>query len=83
MRSVSTLLDRFDEVVGTVFDELNREPQVMIGRDNPFGKDTAAVMVKCKLPNGRIGLIGLIGPMRMDYPKNLGLMGEVIEILEE
>lgn len=83
VRSVSTLLDRFDEVVGTVFDELNREPQVMIGRDNPFGKDTAAVMVKCKLPNGRIGLIGLIGPMRMDYPKNLGLMGEVIEILEE
>lgn len=83
VRSITSMLDRFDDVVKTVFDELADRPQVMIGADNPFGKDTAAVMVKCRLPNGRIGLIGLVGPMRMDYPKNLGLMEEVIEILNE
>lgn len=83
VRSMTSMLDRFDEVVEAIFQELADRPQVMIGSENPFGKNTAAVMVKCKLPNGRIGLIGLVGPMRMDYQKNLGLMEEVIDILEE
>lgn len=83
VRSMTSMLDRFDEVVESVFDELESRPQVMIGAENPFGKNTAAVLVKCRLPNGRTGLIGLIGPMRMDYQKNLGLIEDVIEILDE
>lgn len=83
VRSMSQMLDRFDEVVEGVFAQLAEEPQVMLGHDNPFGKDTAAVVVKCRLPNGRIGLLGLVGPMRMDYPKNLSLIEEVIDILKE
>ena len=66
-----------------VLAQLQDEPQVMLGAENPFGKETAAVVVKCRLPDGRIGLLGLVGPMRMNYPKNLGLIEEVIDILEE
>ncbi len=83
VRSMTSMLDRFDEVVESVFHDLQSQPQVMIGADNPFGKDTAAVLVKCRLPNGRMGLIGLVGPMRMDYQRNLGLVEEVIDILNE
>ncbi len=83
MRSMSLMLDRFDEVVQGVFAQLQDEPQVMLGSENPFGKDTAAVVVKCRLPDGRIGLLGLVGPMRMNYQKNLGLIEEIVDILEE
>lgn len=91
MREMSAMLDRFDEVVQGVLEYLDQEtvgtgpgasPRVMLGATNPFGKETAAVVIKCRLGNGRIGLLGLIGPMRMDYPKNLGLMEEVVEILD-
>lgn len=83
VRELSRFLDRFDEVVGEVFDRVASEPQVLIGSDNPFGKDMSAVMVKCRLPNGQIAILGLIGPMRMDYGKNIGLMGDVRDILDE
>lgn len=83
VRELSRFLDRFDEVVGEVFDRVASEPQVLIGSGNPFGKDMSAVMVKCRLPNGQIAILGLIGPMRMDYEKNIGLMGDVRDILDE
>lgn len=83
VRELSRFLDRFDDVVGEVFDRVASEPQVLIGSDNPFGKDMSAVMVKCRLPNGQIAILGLIGPMRMDYEKNIGLMGDVRDILDE
>lgn len=83
VRTMTAMLDRFDEVVEGVFAQLHDVPQVMIGAENPFGKDTAAVVVKCRLPNGRVGLIGLIGPTRMNYPQNLGLIEEVIDILND
>ncbi len=83
VRELSRFLDRFDDVMGEVFDRVENEPQVLIGSDNPFGKDMSAVMVKCRLPNGQIGILGLIGPMRMDYERNIGLMGDVRDILDE
>lgn len=83
VRELSRFLDRFDDVMGEVFDRVADEPQVLIGSDNPFGKDMSAVMVKCRLPNGQIGILGLIGPMRMDYEKNIGLMGDIRDILDE
>lgn len=83
VRELSRFLDRFDEVVGEVFDRVADEPQVLIGSENPFGKDMSAVMVKCRLPNGQIAILGLIGPMRMDYERNIGIIGDVREILDE
>lgn len=83
LQSLTAHLDRFDEIAGTVLRELNEVPQVMIGEQNPFGEETAAVIVKCRLPDGRTGLIGLVGPMRMNYRKNLGLMEQVVDLLNE
>lgn len=83
VRELSQLLDRFDDVMGEVFDRVANEPQVLIGSDNPFGKDMSAIMVKCRLPSGQIGILGLIGPMRMNYERNLGLVEDIRDILDE
>jgi heat-inducible transcriptional repressor len=83
VRELSRFLDRFDEVVGEVFDRVADEPRVLIGSDNPFGPEMSAVMIKCRLPNGRVGILGILGPMRMDYERNIGLMEDVRDILDE
>jgi heat-inducible transcriptional repressor len=83
VRELSRLLDRFDDVMGEVFDRVANEPEVLIGSENPFGRDMSAIMVKCRLPNGQIGILGLLGPLRMDYGRNIGLIEEVREILDE
>jgi len=83
MRTLSGLVDHFDEVMTQIFEQVPDEPQVMIGEENPFGKDMAAIMVKCRLPSHQIGILGLVGPVRMNYAKNLGLVRSAVEILDE
>ena len=77
------MVDRFDEVVTQIFDQIAVEPQIMIGQENPFGDDMAAILVKYQLPNKVTGFLGLLGPLRMDYQKNLTLIEGVREILGE
>jgi heat-inducible transcriptional repressor len=81
LQNLSSLVDRFDEVAAKIFDKVSSEPQVMIGRDNPFGDDMTAILVKYKLPNNTVGFLGLLGPLRMDYRKNLSLIEEAKEVL--
>lgn len=84
MKSMSHLIDRFDEVIAEAFTRLPAQgPQVFIGGDNPFGKDMSSILVKVRFPSGHTGMIGLVGPKRMDYGRNLGLMERTIEILDD
>lgn len=83
VRGLSGMVDRFDEIVGQIFERVSREPQVLIGSENPFGKDMAAILVKYALPNRHIGILGLVGPMRMDYSRNLQLIEEAADILDQ
>lgn len=81
IEAFSELIDRFDEAVAAIFETVSAEPTVMIGRDNPFGRNTAAIMAKCRLTGGRGGIFGLIGLLRMDYSANIGLIEEARDIL--
>ncbi len=84
MKSMSHLIDRFDEVIAEAFMRLPAQgPQVFIGGDNPFGKEMSSILVKVRFPSGHTGMIGLVGPKRMDYGRNLGLMERTIEILDD
>ncbi len=84
MKSMSQLIDRFDEVVAEAFDLIpSNEPKVFIGGDNPFGKGMSSILVKVRFPSGHVGMIGLVGPQRMDYARNLGLVEQTIEILDD
>jgi transcriptional regulator of heat shock response len=83
LRNLSSIVDRFDDVAGEIFDSISSEPQVMIGKENPFGEDMAAILVKYQLPNKVTGFLGLLGPLRMDYEKNIALIEEAKELLKE
>ncbi len=82
LRSISTVVDRFDDVMRGVFDSVEREVNVFIGKENPFGEKMTSIMVKYKLPGGMIGVMGLVGPLRMDYEKNMRLLREARRLIE-
>jgi transcriptional regulator of heat shock response len=47
--------------------------KIFIGKDNHFGNFLSSVILKYK-KNKQLGVIGLLGPLRMDYEKNLNLI---------
>jgi transcriptional regulator of heat shock response len=83
VQSLSAMMDRFDDVVSELYDAVNDEPQVLIGSENPFGEEMSAIVIKYQLPSRHVGILGLIGPMRMDYARNIGLVEAAKDILHE
>ena len=56
----------------------------MIGSENTDERirDETLIVAKYALPGGHDGSLTLIGPMRMDYRKNIGLMMYAAQIAE-
>lgn len=70
---VSIIIDRMDEVVNNFFKESDNNIKVLIGQENPFGVFCGTVLVKYRI-NNFDGLFGILGPIRMDYKKNISLI---------
>lgn len=80
--SMSDVIDHLDEVMAQIFNQIDEKVKVLIGQENPFGALSSAILVKYHL--GRAdGLIGILGPNRMDYCQNLGLIEYSQRILEK
>jgi heat-inducible transcriptional repressor len=72
--------------LGRLFDEVptGTGPRIFIGSESPISKSSGCSIIISELqtPFGR-GYLGVLGPMRMAYEKNLSIIKEVKEILEE
>lgn len=79
---ISAIIDRVDEIVGDIFDNVDFNPQILVGRKSPFGPFSSTIISRYKTPRGT-GLIGLLGPMRMDYGKNLARVQYLINQLNQ
>lgn len=77
---ISEVIDRVDEIIGQIFNDLKFGPQIMLGSKNPFSPYCGTVIAKYRL-NDNIGLVGILGPIRMNYEKNLALIKFVNNIL--
>lgn len=76
--------DRFFEQVENEFFGMNEEGvSVFIGDENPFKniREETVILAKYPLPDRKTGSMTIIGPMRMNYEKNIGLAKCVIEEL--
>ena len=78
--SMSEIIDHLDEVMGKIFYEIESEALILLGRENPFGEMSSVILVKYDQA-GVSGLIGILGPSRMDYKRNLGLLKLTQEII--
>lgn len=70
---VSGIIDRLEEIIDDIFEEIEAGEQVLVGAKNPFGNFLSTVLVKYKNKNAT-GIFGILGPMRMDYARNLALV---------
>lgn len=76
------IIDRLDEIVDKVFDDLHPEVKVMLGENNPFGHFFGTVISKYKHQD-KVGMVGILGPIRMDYEKNISLINFLINELQK
>lgn len=79
---ISEVIDRVDEIIGQIFNDLKFGPQIMLGSKNPFSEHCSAIITKYRLGDN-IGLVGILGPTRMNYEKNLALIKFFNNILME
>lgn len=70
---VSMIMDRLEEIIDDIFEDLKEGEQVLIGSKNPFGNFLSTVLVKYK-NNNQDGVFGILGPIRMNYSRNLALV---------
>lgn len=70
---VSGIIDRMEEIIDGIFEEIEMGEQILIGSKNPFGNFLSTVLVKYKY-NNQTGIFGILGPMRMNYNRNLALI---------
>ncbi|KKT02410.1 MAG: Transcriptional regulator of heat shock protein [Parcubacteria group bacterium GW2011_GWA2_43_17] len=73
------VIDHLDNVMEQIFSSVGRI-QVLIGSQNPFGNQCSVVLGPWHRAKQQ-GILGILGPMRMDYEKNLGLVkffGQII-----
>lgn len=83
MQTLSNLIDQFDEVMQQMYRRLPDGPQVFIGSGNPFGQEMATILVRYNVDGETQGLLGLVGPLRMDYSRNLALIERAKEVIDE
>ncbi len=77
---LSVVLDHLDEVMHSIFEGIPAGLRVYVGRENPFGAQDGSILMKLRLAPRTEGLIGIIGPMRMDYERNISIMRGVQEL---
>jgi len=70
---VSAIIDRMEEIIDDIFEDLTDGEQILIGSKNPFGNFLSTILVKYK-HNNKTGIFGILGPIRMDYGHNLALV---------
>lgn len=83
LHNISSMVDRFDEVLANVFHNVTDDPEVLIGSKNPFGEGMTSILIRYTNPDKTSGLIGIVGPLRMDYSKNLRLMREAKDAIDQ
>ncbi len=72
VRSMGYLVDHLDEVVSKIFPHVEGLT-VKIGDDNPFSNNCSVLLAKFSEATGD-GIIGILGPIRMDYQQNYSLL---------
>ncbi len=79
---IADAIDRVDNAVDDLLKLAQEDVRVWLGSESPISAEMATVVVRVRLPDGSVGLLGLLGPLRMKYGRNIGLLQEVKKMLD-
>ncbi|MFA5124706.1 MAG: hypothetical protein WC473_02680 [Patescibacteria group bacterium] len=80
--TMSDIIDNLDRVINWYFPQADEMPQILIGDTCPFGRDASAIIALAEL-SGQPLVISVLGPLRMDYKRNLGLIKHAQELINK
>lgn len=84
-KEIAEFFDHIDEYAEKIVQDYGEEtsPKTFIGKELELSKhsDYSMIISGLKLPGGKRGVIGLIGPKTMKYEKNLSLMEFIAKLL--
>ncbi|MBI2485172.1 DeoR family transcriptional regulator [Candidatus Uhrbacteria bacterium] len=83
LAELARVFDEMEGILHALFGTITDEPIVLIGTKNPFGSSFSSVFIRYRASPQMSGIIGLIGPMRMDYNRNVGLVQLAHELLNQ
>lgn len=83
MLELGEVFDHFDELIGDLTGQLADEVQILVGRDNPLGKACSSIVIKFPHRSDEEIVLGLLGPMRMDYQQNIDALTQAHRLLEK
>lgn len=71
--SISEVIDTLDEIIEKAYPDISDRPEILIGQQNYFSKECSTILMRYDAKNGH-GVLGIMGPMRMNYSRNLSLV---------
>lgn len=71
--NISGIIDRLDEIISEIFEDIKPGVKVLIGEENPFSNYCSTIILKYK-KGKKSGLLGILSPIRSDYQKNLSII---------
>jgi len=84
LREFSQIFDDLDSTILDLFDSIGGETKILMGEKSFFSGSCSAILTRCNLyGNEDYGLIGILGPIRMDYNRNLALIESMKEMVNE
>ncbi|MFZ5391019.1 MAG: hypothetical protein ACOZAJ_01965 [Patescibacteria group bacterium] len=81
VRAISSAIDHLDQSLANLYKTMADDVQIKIGADNPFGNDCAVVYLPYP-GRSHNHLVGLLGPLRMDYDYNVGTLQYVKKLFQ-
>jgi len=75
-------IERLESSAQEVINVAPNEVKVLIGDENPLGRRLATVIVRHRLPNGEVGVLSIVGPLRMNYARNIALLSQAKQLLD-
>lgn len=77
--NVSKMFDNCEEFLNQFIDQVVEEPKCFVGEEHPFGSMLSVVAVRVPREEE---IMALLGPMRMDYVYNVGLLKKAAELVD-
>ncbi len=74
IRNMTEIVDHLDDVIVQLFNKVTDNPRVLVGSENPFGSECSTIFSAYQFGSEQPGLIGVLGPMRMNYEDTYALV---------
>lgn len=70
---ISLVLDALDDTLEQLYGSAGEEVNILIGNENPFSPQCSLLITKSPVRESE-GVMALLGPVRMNYNRNAGLL---------